>query len=105
MFVNLYFHTTPYSFIALLMYNPYFIPFSITLLPTHTHPSPQGGSITSAKSITTDTLEVTHKAVFGGHGKEGAGSGAGAGVTFIGPAVFQGNVEVSIHQLYYPYHP
>ena len=59
------------------------------------HFSPQGGSITSAKSITTDTLEVTHKAVFGGQGKEGTGAGAGAGATFTGPAVFQGNVEVS----------
>ena len=49
-------------------------------------PPPQGGTIASAKSVATESLEVTHKALFGG--KEGAGA------TFTGPAVFQGNVEV-----------
>ena len=44
--------------------------------------------MTSIKTITTDTLEVTQKAIFGGK------DGTGAGATFTGPAVFQGNVEV-----------
>ena len=46
--------------------------------------------MTSIKTISTDSIEVTQKAVFGGKD----GTGAGTGATFNGPAVFQGNVEV-----------